>query len=411
MREMRIIAISVPSGAHHRSFLQPMRDVLVNETDWDFLVLSPGSPWADQLFPTSFYPRDRFTFAENNVAGQKLKDQRPALAVTTTTGLDPADVPILESAQAADIKTATVIDSWDNVLKMDRIQRGLGKGGQRIVLPDHLMVWNDIMKHDVLRLFPSLTAERVSIVGAPRLDYFGPRYAGLLPSREETLRFFGLDPGRPVLHLATTELYDHGHVAKAIGEAKQRGDLPSDVQLYASVHPGGNMGRHKPWAEQYGFTIRFSPGRHPTPPPGLRGAGDSFPPEFLYNPTREEMLTLVALFKYTDVAVNLSSTIALESCVADQPVICAFFGKPLDWFTWRRSMVVRDFQEHYADLLRGGGVAVSRSPRELVRHIREYLENPSKDRDGRRRSAEIIATTLSGDASTRVLSTLKDLIQ
>lgn len=397
---MPTVAISVPSGAHHRSFLQPMRDVLVNETDWNFLVISPGAPWADQLFPASFYPRHRFTFVENKVAGVRLKEQRPALIVTTTTGLDPSDVPILESAQAAGIKTATVIESWDNILKMDRIRRGLGKDGQRVVLPDHLMVWNEIMKRDVLRFFPSFTGERISIVGAPRLDYFGPRYASMLPSREETLRFFGLDPGHTVLHLATTELYDHGHVAKAIGEAKRRGKLPKSLQLYASVHPGGKMERHRPWAERQGFTIRFSPGRRENAPH----------PDFRYNPTREEMLRLVAFFKYTDVAVNLSSTVALESCVADRPVICAFFGKPLDWWTWHRSMVVRDFREHYADLLRGGGIAVARSPTALIRAIREYLEHPTKDRDGRRRSAEIIATTLAGDASERVLRALRDLV-
>lgn len=397
---MRTVAISVPSGSHHRSFLQPMRDALQRETDWMFLVVTPGAPWASRLFPESDYPRDRFTFVESETAGSRFQEQRPALIVTTTTGLDPTDVPILESAQAAGIKTATVIESWDNVRKMDRVQHGLGKGGQRVVLPDHLMVWNEIMKRDVLRFFTSFTAERVSIVGAPRLDYFGPRYAGLLPSREETLRFFGLESKAQLLHLATTELYDHGHVAKAIGEAKKRGKLPKSLQLYASVHPGGNMERHRPWAERYDFTIRFSPGRHEDAPH----------PDFRYNPTREEMLRLVALFRYTDVAVNLSSTVALESCIADRPVICAFFGKPFDWITWNRSMVVRDFREHYADLLRGGGIAVARSPRQLVRHILAYLERPHTDNGGRRKSAEIIATTADGDSSTRVLSVLRTLV-
>ncbi|TSC71563.1 MAG: hypothetical protein G01um101438_1037 [Parcubacteria group bacterium Gr01-1014_38] len=394
------IAFSVPSGAHHRSVLQPMRDLLAQETDWQFLIITPGAPWSDQLFPFNDYPRERFSFAENGAADRVLAEVRPPLVVTTTAGLDPADPPILETAKRLGLRTATVIESWDNVLKMARVNRGLGKSGQRIVLPDHLLVWNEIMKRDLLRLFPVLTRDQISIVGAPRLDYFGPRFTAQLPSKHDTLRAFDLDPSQRVLHLATTELYDHGHVARAIGEAKRRGDLPSDLQLYASVHPGGNMERHRPWAEQYGFTIRFSPGRHEGAPH----------PDFRYNPSREEMLLLVSLFTHTDIAVNLSSTVALESCVADRPVICAFFGKPFDWLTWRRSMVVRDFREHYADLLRGGGIAVARSPRKLIELIRTYLENPTKDREGRRRSAEIIATTLAGDASERVLHILKALV-
>ncbi len=411
------IAIAVPSGSHHRAFLQPMRDVLRAQRAWRYLIVSPGAPWADALFPAADYPKDQFSFAPNQQAEAALDAHRPALVVTTTAGLDQSDPPLLEAAKARGIRTATFVESWDNIWKMERIAKGRGKPGQRIVLPDALLVWNDSMKEHALRVFETYrtyktyrtytsqrtnrppTTDRIFVTGSPRLDYFGPRFAAKRLSREETLRYFGLDPARRVLHLATTELYDHGHVAKAISEAKARGDLPADLQLYASVHPGGKMERHKPWADAYGFTIRFSPGRREHAPH----------PDFRYHPSEQEMLTLVALFTHTDVAVNLSSTVALESCRADRPVVCAFFGKPWEWITWRRSMVVRDFREHYADLLRGGGIAVARNPRQLIQQIREYLAHPEKDRDGRRRSAERIAGTLAGDAADRVLATLNTL--
>lgn len=397
---MATIAVSVPSGAHHRSFLQPMRDLFLEQTDWTFLVITPGAPWAGRLFPATEYPRNRFAFVENAEAESLLARNRPALVVTTTAGLDPTDPPILDAAKKRGVRTVTVMEGWDNARKMDRVNRGLGKGGQRIVIPDHLIAWNTIMAADLLRFLPGLRPDQISAIGAPRLDYFGPRYAETLPSPEDTLRFFGLRPGAPVLHLATTELYDHGHVARAIGEAKQRGDLPADLQLYASVHPGGKMERHRSWAERYGFVLRYSPGRREDAPH----------PDFRYHPTREDMLHLVAFFTCTDVLVNLSSTVALESCLADRPTICAFFGKPFDWWGWNRSMVVRDFHQHYADLLRGGGIAVARNPRELVRTITTYLRDPARDRDGRRRSAETIATTLAGDASDRVLRVLREFV-
>jgi hypothetical protein len=435
---MKTLAIAVPSGAHHRSFLQPLRDLLRAEQDWQFLIVSPGSPWADQLFPASAYPRDRYTFVDVKDVGDALTKHQPALVVTTTAGLDAKDVTVLEAAKQQNIRTLTVIESWDNVWKMDRVQRGLGKGGQRVVLADHIAVWNDTMAAHLLRAFPSITTDRVSVVGAPRLDYFGPRFRDKIPSRETTLRHFDLDPSKRVLHFATTELYDHGHVAKALAGAKQRVDLPGDLQLYTSVHPGGNMDRHRPWADQYGFTMRFSPGRHEPAPH----------PDFLYNPTQEEMLILVGLFIHTDIAVNLSSTVALESCAADRPVICAFFGKPVNWsalnpvhwFTmserertqkkpgsstrfarsesfdplarveWYRSMVARDFKEHYADMLRGGGIAVARNPRQLIAQINEYLAHPEKDGEGRRKSAEIIATSIAGDASSKVVHTIQKLL-
>lgn len=397
---MGTIVLSVPSGAHHRSLLQPLRELFLAERGWKVLVISPGAPWSDRLFPFADYPRGRFSFTENGAAEHVLQQLRPALLVTTTAGLDPADPPLLEAAQSLGIRTATFIESWDNVWKMERVARGRGKPGQRIVLADHLLVWNEPMKAHLLRAFPSLRPEHITVTGAPRLDYFGPRYASLLPSREEVFRGLGLDPTKRLLHLATTELYEHDHVAKAIAEARERDDLPGNLHLYASVHPGGNLERHRPWAERYGFTLRFSPGRSDTAPH----------PDFRYNPSHADMLLLAATLKETDVMVNLSSTVALESCLADRPTICAFFGKPFDWLRWNRSMVVRDFREHYADLLAGGGIAVARNPTQLTAQIRASLAHPEQDRDGRRRSAERVAGTLAGDASARALSVLRELV-
>lgn len=398
---MRTIVISVPSGAHHRSFLLPMRDLLRQHTDWRFLIITPGAPWSDTLFPAGDYPRDRFAFADNRAAEPLIRETRPNLLITTTAGLDPLDAPLLESAKATGTRTVTFVESWDNIWKMDRVAHGLGKPGQRVVLAEYFLVWNDVMKTHLHRAFPTISLDQIAVTGAPRLDFFGPRFASQRPRPEQTLSAFGLNPSGRVLHLATTELYDHGHVAKAIAEGKRRGDLPADLQLYASAHPGGKLERHKPWADEHGFTLRFSPGRQENAPH----------PDFRYNPSLHDMLLLASLFKETDVMVNLSSTVALESCLADRPTICAFFGKPWDWFTWYRSMVVRDFKEHYAAMLRGGGIAVARNPRQLVQTIREYLSNPAKDHEGRRRSAEIIATTVAGDASERVLKALKTFVQ
>ena len=112
---MTTVAISVPSGAHHRSFLQPMRDLFVEQTDWRFLIITPGAPWSDQLFPFADYPRERFSFVENDAAEGVLAEIRPTLGVTTTTGLDPVDPPILETAKKLGLRTATVIESWDKV--------------------------------------------------------------------------------------------------------------------------------------------------------------------------------------------------------------------------------------------------------------------------------------------------------
>lgn len=442
---MPTIAISVPTGSHHRALLQPLRDFFVREPDWNILIISPGAPWAEELFPATVYPRPKFTFAETKTsewqapATQAMlralyRERRPTLVLTTTTGRDPVDRPILAVANKLGIRTCTFVESWDNVWKMAR------KRAEQVI-PDHLIVWNEIMKSHLLREFPELSADRVSVTGAPRLDYF--QHQDNLPSREHLFDDLGLDPKKRLLHLATVELYDMSYVAEHIREAKRRGHLPADLQLYASMHPGsGKPDMHTPWAEKYGYTLRYSFGRRDAAPH----------PDFLFNPTMEEMLRLVALWRETDVMVNFSSTAALESMLADRPTIAVLYGKatladvinpmqwlamseqhkngvggpstpraarrsgsfsslPLvEWWNWRRSAVVRDFREHYRDLVRGGGVRVVRHRRDLIPTIQDSLADPERDHDGRQRSCEIIMTTLKGDASEKTFAVIKKLV-
>lgn len=399
---MTTVAISVPTGSHHRALLQPLRDLFVAQEHWNFLIISPGAPWADELFPAAVYPRDRFAFGEIKTNQWQAPETRaslkriyaqfdPALVVTTTTGRDPLDRPILAVAKEQGIRTCTFVESWDNIWKMARTRK-------EQVIPDRLIVWNEIMKDHLLREFPELTPERISVTGAPRLDAF--RHEDKIPSRDALFRALGLDPAKRLLHLATVELYDMSHVAEQIGKARKNGALPPDLQLYASMHPGsGKPDMHRQWTEQYGYTLRYSFGRHEKAPH----------PDFLFNPTMEEMVLLVALWKETDVMVNFSSTAALESMLADRPTIGVLYGKPRDWWNWRRSAVVRDFQEHYQDLVRGGGVRVVRRRRELIPAIQDALAHPEKERDGRRKSCEIVMTTLGGDASQKTFEVLRDL--
>ncbi len=400
---MPTIAISIPSGSHHRALLQPLRDFLIARKDWKYLILSPGAPWANELFPAALYPRDQFSFAEikaEQFAAPETKEmlralyerEKPALVVTTTTGRDPVDRPILSVAKERSIRTCTFVESWDNIWKMARKR-------EEQVIPDRLIVWNRIMKDHALREFPELTADRVSVTGSPRLDL--AKRGDLLPSRETVFRTLGLDPNKRLLHLSTVELYDMSHVAHEIARAYRQGELPKDLQLLATVHPGGNFARHQAWAEPDGYFLRHTPGRHESGPHK----------DFLYNPTVEENALLMGLFREEDVLINFSSTVALEAMLMDTPTIGVKYGKPLDWWNWRRSAVVRDLNEHYQDLVRDGGIRVVAHRRDLVPAINQYLEHPEYDREERRLGCERLMTTLTGDATKKTFDVIASLVR
>ncbi len=400
---MPTIAISVPSGSHHRALLQPMRELLINKYTWNYVIITPGAPWADEFFPHSEYPRHRFSFEEiKSEAWDKpeteanleviYKKYQPDLVLTTTTGRDVVDRPILRVAKKLGLKTCTFIESWDNIWKMARLRK-------EQVIPDKIIVWNQIMKDHLLREFPEVNEEQVAVTGAPRFDLFS--HTNRIPSREELFEYLGLDPSKRLLHIATVELYDMSNVAEQIGIAKQDGSLPEDLQLYASMHPGsGKPSMHQHWADKYNYTLRYSFGRRDNSPHK----------DFNFNPTMREMYMLVALWKYTDVMVNFSSSAAVESMLGDRPTICVLYGKPLDWWNWRKSMVVKDFKEHYRDIVSGGGVRVIKKRPDLIPAINDYLEHPEKDRDGRVQSCKNIISFLDGSSCHRTMEEIQKLV-
>jgi len=398
---MKKIAISVPSGSHHRALLQPLRNFLVNK-DWKYLIISPGTPWADEIFPASEYPREQFSFVE--VKTEKWNDPQtketlkryyqefnPDLVLTTTTGRDSIDRPILTVAKEMKIMTCTFVESWDNIWKMVR------KREEQIV-PDFLLVWNKIMRDHLLNEFPQVDPEKVFITGSPRLDIAARLQE--LPSRHEVCAKLGLDPQKRILHFSTVELYKMTHVAKDISDAKKEGTIPQDLQLLATVHPGGKFEVHQEWAKELGFVLKPTFGRHKTGPH----------PDFVYNPTYHENALLMSLFKEDDIMINFSSTVALEAMLMDTPTIGVMYGKKRDWWNWRKSAVVRDFKEHYADLLSGGGVRVVKNKKQLISAINDYLKHPEKEKEGRIKSCEIIMTTLAGDASKKTFEIIEKIL-
>lgn len=367
------IALSVPSGAHARTLLLPLKRLFEQDEEIEkVIIISPGAPYRPQLFPQY---GEKFEFTENpNVQAD--------IVVTTTSGLDPNDPVILQAAKNNNIPTLTFIESWDNVWKMERKK-------EKQVIADHIIVWNEIMKMHILRVFSQLKLDNISVIGASRLDYFFNTEK--IPTRQQLFDYLGLsDSSKKLIHVSTTELYPIDYVVKALQK------FPAYV--YASVHPGGHMANHEK-LKKYGVIVRYSFGRHPKSP--IK--------DFLYNPTEEELYLLVALFRHSNLIVNHSSTTALESMLADVPIINVKYGRPFNFWRWKKSPVFQDFQEHYVDLISDGATAVVTSKRELIQAVQKYLDHPELDRAARAKTLKKMITTTDGTASQKVFQKIKEV--
>lgn len=399
------IVISAPTGYNARELLLPLHEHLSADTAiQEIHVLTPAAARNQELFPAFGYKFHWHANPPDLAAHRQLfKTIQPSIILTPTVGLDRRDTMIIRAGKQQSVPTVTFIASWDNVFKMERLDnKGFGgalrKQAADWELPDYLALWNQMNYDHILASFgKEIDAAHLTITGPPRFDYFA--HTDRIPTKAQLLRYLDwpeADPALPLLHFATTELYPFEYIIRSIREAIDRGRLPGDMLLYASVHPGGNMKRHEHY-KKYGVRVKYSFGRR---------EGNSRR-EFAYLPTDEEIYMLIALWQHTSVLINQSSTTAIESMASDTPVINVKYGRPFDWFGWRRSMVYRDFQQHYRYITDQGGTRIVKNPRQLVSQINQYLNNPALEQAERQATLARIITYTDGSSSQRLIDYLK----
>lgn len=383
------LLFSVPSGYHVRELILPLRRHLeTNASITEVHVVTPAASIAKDIFQEF---GAKFFYHENpqDDGGHKELFSRlqPDVVITNTVGHDELDEPILRIAKEMGIATVTFIASWDNVWKIERLM----KSKIPICIADRIIVWNTMMKEHLMRIFPNIAQERIAIIGAPRLDYFSQK--DKIASKEDVYKQFGFtDTSRPFIHIATTDLYPMEYIVRAIREAIDGKIIPINPYIYVSVHPGGLMEKYKEF-EKYGVAVRFSSGRRE----------DISLPSFRYAPTEADIFFLLGVFTHASVLVNHSSTVALESLITGIPVINVKYGKTFDWWNWRRSMVYRDFQQHYDDLVSDGATYIATSKKELIESIVSASTNPRAKDSARAITVKKMITTTDGTASKQVL--------
>ena len=114
------------------------------------------------------------------------------------------------------------------------------------------------------------------------------------------------------------------------------------------------------------------------------------------------MNNLLATLKYSDIFINVASTITIEAILFDKPVINVAFDGYEHKPAWES--VARYYKEytHYLDIVRTGGVMVAGAAGELIEAINKYLINPRADEEGRRKIVQEQVSQFDGHASQRV---------
>ena len=321
------------------SILAP--SMLRRETRYALIDRVVAHPWAERLF-------DRW---------------RPVLLVGSSPGLIFSEVPLLRTAVRRGVRTIVVDPSWDNFTnKLIPVR-----------CADRLVVWNEIMKEQAVTLH-GYRPEQVRTSGPPHWDrYFQTSETG---TREAFFQRAGLDPARRLITITTTPaaLYSHfDHVIRVLLRAVQGDCWGLDAQLLVRLHPRDDLDRYDEFRGTPHVIIE-------KPFKATVRAGDGLAVDI----TEENSRHLADTLRYSDVIVTVASTIGIEAAIFDTPVVdVSFDGETPSEFVRSARRYYRF--THYANVIRHGGVRVADTPEQLVNYVGLYLQDPSLNRDARRR--------------------------
>jgi hypothetical protein len=255
-------------------------------------------------------------------------------------------------------------------------------------------VWNESLKTELLRIYPSVRADHVFVTGTPQFDFhFRPELAW---SREEFCARVGADPRRPIV------LYSTGMANQMPGEpriveriAAMLRDMSEDgpPQLLVRVYAKDRTGRFDELRRKLPDVL--------------------FPPvkwkERWLTPEPEDTEMYSNTLRHAALGINVASTVSLELCMFDKPVINVGYDPPgIDTQGVRFERYYRF--DHYRPVVESGAVVVARSEEEMPDLLAKALSNPEQaSRQRRAFLQEMMGQTLDGQSGGRVAQAILEM--
>ncbi|MCZ4318529.1 hypothetical protein O4H26_05965 [Aequorivita viscosa] len=299
----------------------------------------------------------------------------------------PYIAPMVYAAHKLNFNTSAFIFSWDNLASKGRMAADF----------KNYLVWSELMKNDLLRFYKNVKAEAIEVVGTLQFEpYVLPRYA---TTKEKFQEQFGLKADLQTVCFScgdiSTSKNDELYI-ETIAKALQQGQLPR-FNFIVRTSPAEDPIRFKEISERYPFIIWNYPdwkiSRH-----GHQEAWSQRVPSI------EDVKHLRAILEFSDISINMLSTMSLDFMEFDKPVINPVFGT-------ENNGLYNDGRflnyEHIEYVVKSKATIIARNNTELIEAIRFYLENPDSNHTERQLLlAQQIGKPLQG-TSKRIVKTLR----
>lgn len=332
---------------------------------------------SDRVLSRALRPSDRWV--------DFMRERQPALVFNGSHIHNVPSTPIVRAAQWAGIPTAAFLFSWDNLTSQ----------GRMMPTYDHYLVWNERIKADLQRIYPRVSADQITVTGTPQFDFHFQSQNFV--SREEFCAQIGADPSRPIVLYSTgmaSQMPEEPRIVEAVAEALGKVQGVPKPQLLVRVYPKDRSGRFDALKAKRLPDVLF---------PSI-----SWIPEFL-TPTYEDCLDLTNTLRHVHFGLNVASTVSLELCMFDKPVLNIGFDPP--GVDVRPISYARYYSfDHYRPVVESGAVDVIYRVDDLVPSLQSAFDAPHKRAAGRAALLELFfGNTLDGKSATRVAAALEGI--
>lgn len=315
-----------------------------------------------------------------------LKKYQPDVifARYSSIGLINYNIKLFQAARAVGIKTVANIFSWDNLYTKVFVAQDI----------DYLTVGTAIVKKEAMRL-ADVAENKLQVLGLPQFDfYFKPE---LILERQEFLESIGADPAKRLVIFAigtndARHLINQEHFLKLFSNlAKELG-----LQFYVRSHPKAKT------SDYLIGKFKNDPGIIFENREGYKTGAD-----FSFKQGDEQLL--VNLFKHSNLVITFYSTILIEACIFDKPVININYSAGMRNGYFSRIKRYKEY-EHIDQILKNNSAKWVNNDQQTIASIKEYLENPAKDSIGRKKTVEEQVFFTDGDSARRVVNFLVEVL-
>lgn len=262
---------------------------------------------------------------------------------------------------------------------------------------DHYLVWSQGMKEQLLKFYPQVSSEQVTITGTPQFDFH--RRPEFLWSRHKTLERLGL-PSRACYFLYTCGNQSltpaEPELVIRLAQRMQTDNVLRKYWLVVRTHPLDDWARWNVVSDSSDRVV-------------LSQAWDVTPDaEGWALPTGDDQACFISSLAHAEACLNIASTTTLDAAILDRPVVGIRFEREDDA---PREILYEEYEaDHYRPLVESGGLRLARNWPELMDFMRQAIVTPERDRENRARMVAQECGLVDGRAAERMADALPDCL-